>query len=868
MPHAPTARRRFITIHGHFYQPPRENPWLEAVETQDSAHPYHDWNERITAECYAPNAASRIMDSRDRILQIVNNYASSSFNFGPTLLSWMQNAAPDTYQAILDADRASRRRFSGHGNAIAQVYNHVILPLANARDKRTQIHWGIRDFESRFNRKPEAMWLPETAVDTESLEALVAEDIKFTILEPHQVTRFRRIGETKWESAEGIDPTRAYRCNLPSGSHIDLFLYDGPISRAVAFENLLARGEFLALRLVGAFSESRDHPQLVNIATDGETYGHHHRFGEMALAYAIHYIDKQRLARITNYGMFLEQHPPEYEVEIAERTAWSCVHGVERWRSDCGCSTGGGQGWNQRWRTPLREALDWLRDECAEIFEAAGKELLPDPWEARDDYIGVVLDRSDAALDTFLARHGGQAILPVQSDESAGTGRGAGTGRDARTGGIACPPSRVLALMEMQRNAMLMYTSCGWFFNDVSGIETVQVLHYAARVVQLALQISGRDLEPGLMDRLSPAQSNLPDKGTARDLYVREVIPTRLDLSRVAAHYAVASLFDNFAQEGRVYCYRVVQNDFVTDRAGRARIAIGSIMVESLITREQSSFDFAVLHLGETELTGGVRPAGVIPSAVEGPGRVGSALHEPASANAAAHPGPSTTLGTTSYEEIKNALLTAMQPGGIPDVIRLLDQHLGTSAVSIRSLFRDEQRRILNVLCNSTLEEAESAFRQLHERYDPLMRFHTRLGIPLPKVLQTAAEFDLNLQLRRLLEQEPLPVAEIESRLREALEERVTVDETTTLALTRAIERAAARFRTRPASIERLDEHHAIVVLVRSMKMPVDLRKPQNEYYAMKSSVRPAMTANPRWLELFDDLGEQLSISPDAGAAK
>jgi alpha-amylase/alpha-mannosidase (GH57 family) len=795
MPDPALQPPRYVTIHGHFYQPPRENPWLEAVETQDSAAPWHDWNERITAECYGPNAASRILDERDRIVEIVNNYSWISFNFGPTLLSWMQNAAPDTYAAVLAADRASH-------SAIAQAYNHIILPLANARDKRTQVRWGIADFESRFGRKPDGMWLPETAVDIESLEALAAEGIRFTILEPHQASRYRPIGELEWiETNGGLDPTRAYRCNLPSGRHIDIFFYDGPISRAVAFEQLLARGEFFAHRLTGAFSDHRAHAQLVNIATDGETYGHHHRFGDMALAYALHYIDEEQLARITNYAAYLDAHPPDHEVEIAEETSWSCAHGVERWRSDCGCSTGGGAGWNQQWRAPLRDALDWLRDHVAVIFEQNGREVLRDPWRARDDYIAVVLDRSESTRHDFLRRHA--------------------------VAGAEIP--RVLRLLEMQRNAMLMYTSCGWFFNEISGIETVQVLNYAARVVQLAQQIAGVDLEPELLLRLSPAQSNLRDKGTARDIYLHEVIPTRLDLSRVAAHYAVASLFDNFGPEETVYCYRVLQNDYDIDRAGRARMAVGSIVVQSLITCEEARFEFAVLHLGETELTGGVRVAG------------------------------------GDYDAMKRELMQTMQPGGIPGVIRLLDQHLGAIPLSIRSLFRDEQRRILNVICNSTLEEAESAFRQLHDRYDPLMRFHTRLGIPLPKVLQNAAEFDVNLQLRRLLDEDPLPVNAIESRLREAREERVAIDETTRLAITRAIDRSAGRSRARPESLENLTEVHDIVALVREMQIAADLRKAQNDYYAMKLEMRPAMRDHDRWLQLFDDLGEKLSISPRAG---
>jgi len=803
-------RIRFICIHGHFYQPPRENPWLEAVETQDSASPYHDWNERVTAECYGPNASSRILDARDRIVKIVNNYAAISFNFGPTLLSWLEQREPEVYAAILDADRASRERYAGHGNAIAQAYNHMILPLANERDKRTQVRWGVRDFERRFGRKPEGMWLPETAVDVDSLEALAEEGIAFTILEPHQAARWRRIGDDDWtEHAGAIDPTMPYRCALPSGRDIVLFFYDGPISRAVAFERLLARGENLAHRLLGAFYENRRHPQLVNIATDGETYGHHHRYGDMALAYALDYIEQQKLARLANYGWFLAQNPPAHEVEIAENTSWSCIHGVERWRADCGCNTGAGNGWNQQWRAPLREALDWLRDECIDLFEQNGARVMHDPWAARDDYIDVVLDRGDDNVRDFLAKH---ALVDV--------------------------PVAVLDLLEMQRNAMLMYTSCGWFFNDVSGIETVQVLHYAARAIQLAEKISGRPLELEFLERIGRARSNLPEHSDGRQIYEREVKPTRLDLRRVAAHYAVASLFDNFNHEDDVYCYRVRQNDFESMRAGRAKMAVGAITVTSLITREEADFEFAVIHLGETELTGGVRPAG--------PGEY--------------------------YTAMKRDLSEDLRVNGVSSVIRVLDEYFSEPLLSIRALFRDEQRRILDVLCDATLHEAESTFRALHERYDPLMRFHNTLGVPLPRVLRTAAEFDVNMQLRRLLGNDDLSLAEIGDRLREARDERVVLDETTLMTIERAVERIAAEAAKRPDDIDVLERFETLVSLVRESQVKVSLRKPQNDYYRLRKTVRPVVAASAgngspsanRWLQHFDALGEKLSISPEA----
>jgi alpha-amylase/alpha-mannosidase (GH57 family) len=332
---------RYVCIHGHFYQPPRENPWLEAIELQDSAYPYHDWNERITAECYGPNAVSRILDSQDRIVRIVNNYARISFNFGPTLLSWMERKAPEVYRAVLDADVESRARYGGHGSALAQGYNHIILPLASLRDKRTQVAWGVADFVHRFGRRPEGMWLPETAVDVESLELLAEHGIEFTVLAPRQARGVRKVGDTAWTDVSGsrVDPSMAYRIPLPSGRSIAAFFYDGPISQGVAFEGLLHRGEQLAHRLLGAFAPARKHAQLAHIATDGETYGHHHRRGEMALAYALHYIETNKLATLTNYGQFLEKFPPTYEATVFDNSSWSCVHGVERWRSDCGCST-------------------------------------------------------------------------------------------------------------------------------------------------------------------------------------------------------------------------------------------------------------------------------------------------------------------------------------------------------------------------------------------------------------------------------------------------------------------------------------------------------------------------------------------------
>ncbi|MGE5278718.1 MAG: DUF3536 domain-containing protein, partial [Acidobacteriota bacterium] len=542
---------RYVCVHGHFYQPPRESPWLEAIEVQDSAYPYHDWNERVTAECYAPNACSRILDEQERIAAIVNNYARVSFDFGPTLLSWLEEKAPEVYGAVLAADRESRERFSGHGSALAHAYNHMILPLASRRDKSTQASWGIADFTHRFGRPPEGMWLPETAVDLETLDVLAELGIRFTVLAPHQAVRARPF-EGQWvDASDGkIDTTVPYRLRLSSGRSIDLFFYDGAISREVAFGGLLHSGQGFAARLLAGLPETGEAPRLVHAATDGETYGHHHPHGDMALAFALRAIDSGRDALLTNYGEFLEKCPPSSEVEIREYTSWSCAHGVERWRSGCGCATGAHPGWSQAWRAPLREALDQLRDLVAGPFETKARSLFHDPWAAREDYVAVVLDRSAESVSRFLEKHAVRALQPAERVTA-------------------------LKLLELQRHAMLMYTSCGWFFDDIGGIEAVQVLQYAGRVVQLAEELFGGSYEETFLATLSKAKSNRPEDGDGRQVYERQVRPARVDLPKVGGHYAVRSLFESYAAKDRIYCYEVEREDFRLVESGKMRLALG-----------------------------------------------------------------------------------------------------------------------------------------------------------------------------------------------------------------------------------------------------------------------------------------------------
>jgi alpha-amylase/alpha-mannosidase (GH57 family) len=812
---------RYVCIHGHFYQPPRENPWLEAIEFQDSAYPYHDWNERVTAECYAPNATARILDGENRIVAIVNNYASMSFNFGPTLLSWLEGARPDVYAAILEADRQSAARFSGKGSALAQPYNHMILPLANARDKATQVRWGIRDFEIRFGRKPEGMWLPETAVDTATLEALAAQGIGFTILAPHQAGAVRPIGDAAWTELAGqeIDPTQAYRVPLPSGASIAAFFYDGPVSRAVAFDPLLlSKGETFAGRVLGAFSVERGRPELVHVASDGETYGHHHRHGDMALAYALHTIETGGSARLTNYAEFLERCPPTHEARIVEATSWSCAHGVERWRSDCGCHTGAHPGWNQAWRAPLRAALDGLRDALAPLYESGSAGLIVDPWAARDDYVEVILDRSPESVGRFLARHAPTALSPGDR-------------------------TRVLKLLEMQRHAQLMFTSCGWFFDEVSGIEARQIIQYAGRALQLAQDLfPGANLEAAFLDALGQARSNVPDVRDGRRIYEEAVRPAMVSLERVGAHYAVDSLFSEYAEEARIYAYRVEREDERRFASGRARLALGRVRVTSMITEESERVVFGVLHLGDHNLSGGVAPF--------------------------------TT--EEEYESLVREISEPFSSADLTESLRLVDRRFGLGVYSLRLLFRDEQRQVVRILLQSALSETDAVYRRLYEEHAPLMRFLSGHGVRQPRGFAMAAERALSTSLREALEAPAPDAARLRSILEEAGRAGITLHEDGLgHALGQAVERLAAELAAGPDDIARVEALEAVVAIAKSLPFDVDFAKAQNAYYALARTALPAKKdsaaagseAAAQWVARFLALGEKLSVRAGADDA-
>jgi alpha-amylase/alpha-mannosidase (GH57 family) len=788
---------RYLCIHGHFYQPPRENPWLEAIELQDSAAPYHDWNERVTAECYAPNSAARILDLEGRIAKIVNNYSSISFNFGPSLLSWMRDKAPETYQKILDADRVSAQRFSGHGSALAQCYNHMIMPLANARDKLTQVIWGIEDFRFRFGRDPEGMWLPETAVDLETLDRMAQHGIRFTILAPSQAKSSDGVDVT----GQRIDPARAYRQQLPSGRSISLFFYDGPVSQAVAFEHLLKDGGRFAGRLLDALSDQREGPQLAHIATDGETYGHHHAFADMALAYALDHIERSGLAKLTNYGEFLERHPAEHDAEILENTAWSCVHGVNRWNTNCGCNSGGRGEWNQEWRAPLREALDWLRDEVAPCYEKMAGRFFKDPWAARNNYIHVILDRTPESRERFAAANFRRKSMKAGERVT------------------------IWKLLEMQRHAMLMYTSCGWFFDELSGIETVQVIQYAGRVVQLAGELFGDDIERRFLEKLALAKSNIGEHADGAVIYQKFVKPASVDLEKLGAHYAMSSLFESYPDSTRIYAYSVDNKDYRLKRSGKMRLAFGKARFTSEITQDADMLMFGVLHFGDHNLHGGV------------------ALYR----------------SEEEYRDLSKATREAFNRSDLAATIHCLDQGFAGHTYSLKNLFRDEQRKVLAEVLESTVEHSFNVAREIYEDEAQLLRFMSDCGIPVPRELKAAAEVALNGLLRQALAAPELDHTAIQGLLEEMRIAGIPLDQDgLEIVLRRNIEKGAARVFEDPRNLARLMKFRENLALARSLPFPLELWSVQNRCYEVLQTIHDK--SHSRWREQLLELARVLSL--------
>jgi alpha-amylase/alpha-mannosidase (GH57 family) len=689
----------FVAIHGHFYQPPREDPWLEAIEPEESARPYHDWNERIASECYRPNAHARIMDGQGKILQIVNNYSYISFNFGPTLFRWLEKKFPFAYQRILEADRESLKRW-GHGNAIAQVYDHIIMPLANERDRDTEVLWGVADFKWRFGREPEAMWLPETAAHYPTLQTLVKHGMKFLILSPFQALRVRPLGGAKWmDVSQGrIDPTQPYRCFMKDGSgkklpdqFIDLFFYDGTISREVSFGDLLRDGNIFCDRLMKAYQSTKKRPQLIHIATDGETYGHHKKFGDMALAYTLHQCLSSREMEVINYGAFLERFPPAHEVELdegpkGEGTSWSCSHGVSRWEEDCGCSTGGKAGWNQKWRKPLRGALHSLRDELSRIFEREGASVFKDPWEGREGYIQVILDRSPENIHNFFETFG----LPGLPETDRVKG---------------------LRLLEAQRHALQMFTSCGWFFNDLSGIETILILQHASKAIQLAEEWVTPETEGHFLEGLAQARSNLPGMGDGRQIYNRFVKPKWMTPGKAVNHCAISSLFEDGEKGKKIFIYHLEWKQYERIEEGGRWAVLGQAKVSSEILPDTKGYSFALIPSEQDIFRAWI-----------------SESHD-----------------SIVFEMLKAKCLEGLKKGEeLPGILTPL---FGDCFYTLQDTFQEERQSIFQKVLQKEVDEHKRIYADLFDKTRSSVEPLLKLGLEIPFEIGVAAEITLSDRL-------------------------------------------------------------------------------------------------------------------------
>ncbi|MCC7245468.1 MAG: DUF3536 domain-containing protein [Saprospiraceae bacterium] len=807
---AMSRANKYVCIHGHFYQPPRENAWLETIEQQASARPYHDWNERINFECYAPNAAARILDEKGWIVKIRNNYNRISWNFGPTLLSWLEENDPDAYMLLQAADKRSQERFGGHGSAMAQVHSHLILPLCNYRDKVTQVAWGIRDFEHRFGRMPEGMWLAETAANTETLEVLAAQGIKFTVLAPRQAKAVRRLnaatkdGQAEWipVNSETVDTRRPYWCLLPSGQRIALFFYHGGVAQEVAFNGLLNSGKGFARRMTSLFSDNNE-PEMAHIATDGESYGHHHRYGEMALADALNQIEDQNLATLTNYGQYLELYPPTWEVQIHENSSWSCVHGVERWRSNCGCNAGTA-GWHQRWRKPLRDALDWLRDQLAPMFERESERFLRDPWMARNDYIEVMLDRSEESVAAFLKKHTGRELSPLETVS-------------------------VLRLLEIQRFAVLMYTSCGWFFDEISGLETNQILQYALRAMDYTYDVAGVDLRPEFTRRLSEAPSNVFPNGA--ESFLANVVPTRVTLERVAMHFAVASLFEEDPGSLNLFNYTAIVEFFERIEAGTPQFAAGRLRIRSVLSHAEKTFCFAVLYMGQQHIIGNI----------------------------------SSTMTRSTYEEMFVKSSKAIKDAHIGEVIGHLQQYFGPEKFSLSSIFADEKRKIISDITENSLGAAASSFRTVFNENYQLMSALEEAKMPLPDTWRNIASFVLNVDLLDFFESFDAGDVRTLRRIADDLQRwgvKLSDEPAVLHAVEERVYHELEKINIDASSIPRVRWLVEVLGIVDNMGLKPRVWRSQNQFYLLTKGYRKGLWVfiNADWQAAFEQLSERLKV--------
>lgn len=803
--------KKYICIHGHYYQPPRENAWLEVIEQQPSASPFHDWNERINAECYGPNAASRILNDEQRIIDIVNNYAQISFNIGPTLMSWIAAHDTETYQNILLADKQSMMQHDGFGNALAQVYNHIIMPLASDRDKETQVIWGIADFIHRFDRKPDGMWLAETAVDTATLEVLAKHDIKFTILAPRQVQSIRKSGEETWQPVDeqSVDTTQPYLIHLPSGRTISVFFYNGRIARDVAFGGLLNSGKVFADALVNAFS-TKEHPQLIHIATDGESYGHHHYRGDMALASCIRFLRTNPEVQLVNYAQYLAMFPPQYEARIHENSSWSCVHGVERWRSNCGCSDGGNPGFHQKWREPLRIALNWLKEQADIIFEQEFSAWTNNPWHVRNQYISVVLHRDAETIDRFLKSSCHTQLTEEQK-------------------------IRAIRLLEMQRHELLMFTSCGWFFDEVSRIETKQILQYADRVIQIAEHETQARFYDRFMQLLEMAPSNIEQYVHAAGLYKTKIRPQRLTLTKVGLHHAVLSLFDGGLFTGFRLNYKIDADFFEKITAGDLVLSVGSLRLQSTFTYASEKLYFAALYLGQHHVIGGYADA----------------------------------MDDDAFEELFLDLREAFRKSCISDMTLLIHNAFGNKRFNLDDVFPDDREKLISGMLERDILTAEDTYRSVYHRTYTLVNMLRIQNKPIPQLLSENTNVVINADLKRWFSSNSKDVFALNQLVSSALDWKVTLDQQGLgIAAAQYIYRLVKELAMAPYDLAQLDVISQVLIRLHELDVKFRLWRIQNAYFKIgKEHIgNKAFMRNigeeeyKKWLLKCKAVGEQLKI--------
>jgi len=793
-------QHKYVCIHGHFYQPPRENAWLEAIEKQETALPFHDWNERINFECYAPNRAARILNEKGFITDIVNNYENISFNFGATLLSWLEIADPETYQAILEADKKSQLKYGGHGNAIAQVYNHIIMPLATLEDKITQIVWGIEDFKHRFQRMPEGMWLAETAVDTASLELLAEYGIRYTILAPRQFKASRKLGQEQWQTS--FDSKIPYLFKLPSGKSIYLFFYNDDIAQGVAFKGWLNSGKMFAHEICRHFTKDSS-LQLVHAATDGESYGHHHRYGEMALADCLEVIQKGEIATLTNYGQFLDFYTVDQEAAIHENSSWSCVHGIERWRNDCGCCTGGNSGWNQQWRKPLRDTLNWLRNELVVTFEEEGKKYFFNPYHARNGYIQLILNRNKNNVEAFFDEYATPSLS--ESEQTS-----------------------ALRLLEMQRQALLMFTSCGWFFDEVSGIETNQILQYALRAIQFALQESGSDLHPEFVERLSHIPSNkFVHEGVN---YQKNILPTSIDLVRIGIHLSVASVFERFPRTLTYFNYIAESECFDRKSAGNQQLVSGRFSVTSKLTYSKRQFSFAIFYLGKHQLIGCL----------------------------------SLDMTLQVYDEIKNELTHHFEKNDIGKTIFLMQHYFRNQHFTLWDLLTDEKQKILHKIVLQSLEEVAGSQKNFINNNYALLSSMKEVGIEIPNAFLDSLEFNLNTDFKNFLHNQTETTYTLEQTVNEILKWELNLTHLAELELLAGnrIYNDICKIAEQQDSLESLKNLNQVLHQFKRLKFQPDIWKSQNQYFIIQQALKKGnwWLVSEEWQKEFEQLGDFLKV--------